>query len=667
MATGKLIFVVGGNLNQIQAGDTGYISNLDTAAAGALAIGAANATSLALANNNTVTSISMGTGSGVTSMNILTGATGACTLNLATAAGMTGVNIGTGMGSGDTITLGGASSTTAVAGNATVAGTTTCTGMLYANGDIGRTSAGTLVVGNNQCTTINVGSDNATTSMNIGTSTALTSMNIGTNITGNINIGKTAQTVYILGNLDVAGTETVHSTATMMGDVNIGDNAADTCTFNGAITFDTSAPENGRFIADIPFGSNAGSTRSVMIQQSAAAANGTSLQLVAGAPGAGAGTTGGSVYLIPTTGTTAWGHTRVGATTEVSEADSVTAQELLFNTGNATPAGFRYNTSTNKIQFRYNSGAWADLVAATVNAGTDDGEVLLWNSGSSAWVASDDLSLSLGAGDRLINPRTNTGGAGKALRIAGGNGTGAVGGDLSLRGGSGTTSGVVYLGDSNTLNVTFGAGTDGARFTVSTNTLAPLGAGIITANNLTSLFSINSIATSANVTAANLNTLTAGSSSDASALHYHLTGTGVGTLQGTVGATALVAGAPVGMSIDGSNNPRLYACDASQDIAATRTPWCQGIATAAALAGSTATLATTGEATAANAVWGSGTVPAATLVGQPVFVDPANVGKYTMTAPSTAGQWRIRVGYLTFSDGTTTARFAIQIGEPIKL
>jgi hypothetical protein len=67
---------------------------------------------------------------------------------------------------------------------------------------------------------------------------------------------------------------------------------------------------------------------------------------------------------------------------------------------------------------------------------------------------------------------------------------------------------------------------------------------------LPSLFTINGVATSSNVTSVNLGTLTAGSTSQADALHTHQMTQGSATVVGfhTNGAVALAAGDPVGWS-----------------------------------------------------------------------------------------------------------------------
>lgn len=90
---------------------TTSVLEADTALIGGLELSAAGTGSLY--NDGNTTQIDLGTGGALT------------TVNLGTGSAVTSLNLGTGMGSGDTINIGGASSTTVVAGDLDVQGTTT--------------------------------------------------------------------------------------------------------------------------------------------------------------------------------------------------------------------------------------------------------------------------------------------------------------------------------------------------------------------------------------------------------------------------------------------------------------------------------------------------------------------------------------------------------------
>jgi hypothetical protein len=70
------------------------------------------------------TTVNLATGTALTTLNVGTGAA-VTAASIATGAAMTTLNVGTGMGAGDTITVGGTGSSTIVAGDLTVNGTTT--------------------------------------------------------------------------------------------------------------------------------------------------------------------------------------------------------------------------------------------------------------------------------------------------------------------------------------------------------------------------------------------------------------------------------------------------------------------------------------------------------------------------------------------------------------
>ena len=569
--SGKLLFSVGGNLAQVQPGDTGYLSIIEPAASGIITIGA----------SSYCTGLDLGTNANVV------------TINLGTAAGVTGMNLGTAMA------------------------------------------------------------------------------------TGSISIGAVGITTHIYGNLQVDGTETVSSTATMDGYVIIGDAATDTCTFGGEILFSSAGGKNGVFGGNLPIKASAGSSRFISIQDSLTTDAGTSLVLKAGAAGSTGVLAGGNVSLVPSApnSTGLWGHTYIGAPSELDSTGIIPSQTMYFDNGTSgeDKPGIRYNNTSDTLQYKNDGGTWANITPNPITAGSYEGQVLLWAVGTSTYEPSSDLLLPLdAAGDRLINPLASTTGDAKALTVSGGassytgttgglltlaGGAGAlVGGNAVINGGAGTTAGNVVLGSANTLTTTFGAGTNGVQFTTATSTLVAIGSGVLQANKLTGQFYIDAVQASANVTATNLNSLTG---SGSTTLHTH---PGAGAMTGVACPAGVIQYAAVGVTTSGAAS-LVYPSDTLQDREAGKTPFCQGVSAAAYADGYVVTILTTGSVVTIAANWGTGSLPGLSSVGLPVFIDPSNAGKYTITPPVTAGNWRTRVGYLLDASG----KISINIGEPIKL
>lgn len=117
----------------------------------------------------------------------------------------TAINLGTNAASG-TMTLSRSGQTTAIAGNATVAGTSTLTGVLNADGGIGRSSAGTLTFGN----------DADVTAIQIGTASS----------TGGVSISQAGQTTTVNGALAVTQATTATGVINANGGVDRSTNAA---------------------------------------------------------------------------------------------------------------------------------------------------------------------------------------------------------------------------------------------------------------------------------------------------------------------------------------------------------------------------------------------------------------------------------------------------------
>jgi hypothetical protein len=164
------------------------------------------------------------------------------------------------------------------------------------------------------------------------------------------------------------------------------------------------------------------------------------------------------------------------------------------------------------------------------------------------------------------------------------------------------------------------AGQAGATLSSTSNGLSVLG--------LPSLFTVNGVATSANVTAANLGTLTAGNLSLADSIHSHNSVIGATTVVGYHQcASSLAAGDPVAWS---STNNTLARGDATIDASARII----GIAATGGAAGTSVPILKRGMAT--------GVLSNATA-GLPVYLNSG--GGLTQTAPSGASIRLVRVGW----------------------
>lgn len=170
------------------------------------------------------------------------------------------------------------------------------------------------------------------------------------------------------------------------------------------------------------------------------------------------------------------------------------------------------------------------------------------------------------------------------------------------------------------------AGNAQATLSATANGLSVLG--------VPSLFTVNGAATSANVTADNLNTLTAGQSSLADAQHSHQSVLGALAVVGYHLCTStLAAGDPVAWS---STSDTLVRGDATIDASARIT----GVAAQGGAAGTLVPIVKRGIAKAA--------LPNGTP-GAPVFLNAG--GGLTQTAPSGQSLRLVRLGYLTNTAG----------------
>lgn len=357
MAIGRALFIQSGNLKQLTDTDELQFGVWDRATAGALTIGGTNATSLSVGVAATFTA------------------------------------------SGTALT---------VNNDATVTGTLTNTGGIYANGGVDRSAAATLSLG-----TVNA---------------------------NRIDIGQSGVTTYILGDLDVAGAEAFHGIATFdvdatfKGNVTFGDGTGtDTVTFHSAtrVTSDITFGTANRTINGAPNAAGNGYTLSVLGGASTGAnGNGGDLLLAAGLPN----------------GTGSYGSIVIGPSNIADD----TAYQILTNGTDGTPAGIRYanGAGSNKWQLRIDGGAWVDIATgASLPSGTAY-QHLEYNSG---WVAVDDLTLPQtggASGTRQLSVQANAVGAGDNLYVSGGaalGSSGAGGGAAVLQGGLSDGTGTTGL------------------------------------------------------------------------------------------------------------------------------------------------------------------------------------------------------------------------------
>lgn len=238
------------------------------------------------------------------------------------------------------------------------------------------------------------------------------------------------------------------------------------------------------------------------------------------------------------------------------------------------------------------------------------------------------------------------------------------GGNLTILAGAKNGTGVdgnIIIGSSNTALVKVGVGANYLQFDTSTNTLSCAGTALI---DLPTLFKIAGTAVGATVTAANLDDLTDGSNADA--LHVHTAISGGITVPGVL-AENVTTGMAAGFADNGSSAPRVYKIDGQAALGTATTPYVSGLVLASKNSGETVSLVTSGKVSAPTAVWVS--APAATDVGKPVYAAThaagTDAGKLTLTAPTTAGHVRTRVGFL--STGGDNPEVVVQIGEPILL
>lgn len=525
----------------------------------------------------------------------------------------------------------------AVTNDATVGGTLIVTGEIGANGGLGRSTAGTLLLGTDAQTTA-------------------------------ISIGSVGVVTTILGDLTVNGTEIIIGPITFQGNVVFGDATTDTVQFVARVLDDLHFIKEVNHTVDIDasttvstaggnftFRSGAGSPAS----GATAGATGGTLLLAGGtggaaAGGAGAAGAGGAETVRGGTGGagTATGVAGVGGAMTLAGgaagadggAGGANGGALTLDGGAASGAGTGGAVSIGAISASSVgigragitttiTGALSQLTGAVSLAGnaassftTSAGALTLTSAAAATWsTAAGALTLTSAAAATWS--------------------TGA--GDLTLNGAAAL---LLQEGGSTVLSLDAGAATVQAGKELNTT-----GTGNIDLpNNASARFQIENVSVSANVTAANMGTLTAGSTSNADALHTHTT---AGPVQATSGE-AISAGAPVVFD-DAAGTAKVFRADA--DGAAERQD-CSGLLVAAAGGADVAVaVQMSGEASVADAIWDA--VPGTGDVGKRVYLS-TTVGQLTITAPTAAGSLALRVGWVS-RGGAGAVKVAIGIGEGV--
>ena len=408
-------------------------------------------------------------------------------------------------------------------------------------------------------------------------------------------------------------------------------------------------------IESITIPENAGAGREIAMQNGASA----DILTIRGQNGAGAGNDGGDLVV------------RAGAGGTAADNDGT-----LKLYGGAFTAG--NNPGEVWLNAGAGDGAYADIRIGNESGGRIRiGDGVARPTGTGYQVFIDGQNASNGTGGRIDITGGNgtlgggsvniTGGVGGTLdggniEIFGGNSSGAVGGDVLISAGQGSTGdGNVVIGANDTANVYLEGSTDGIRYDTSTHKLYAIGSGVInlvTTNDTELEFNGVAVPHDANITGANFAKLFDGSDLTGLGLHTH-GGTGTG---GEFTATAnetINAGAVVGIAYD-STDAGAFNVDIGANLGVDTTPYPIGFAVAASTSGNPVRLVNSGEVTVPGTQF-TGGPPTAADVGKPVYAS-ATAGQVTLTAPTGAGVYRTRVGFLT---SPTTV--AVNIGDPALL
>jgi hypothetical protein len=533
----------------------------------------------------------------------------------------TGIRSATGLG----LTVTADTGSITMASATSFSSTATVTGALYANGGVDRSTAASLLIGTTNATAITIGSGGMTTT--------------------------------VAGNLSVSGTETVVGTTSFEDDVTIGNGVGvDRLIFNatsGRLS-SVGVPDvlwikeaNHQFYVDASttlntvggaltiFSATGGATAGA----GAAGAGGayTTNSGTGGAAGAGAGAAGaGGAYSI--TGGTGGAGTATGVA-GVGGAMTITA-------GNAGADGGAGGASGGNLTIRAGDATGAGTDGTMSLGATNTSAIGIGASGVTTTVTGGLTQLT-GAVSLSANAASSfTTSAGALTITAAAASTWSTGaGALTLNG-----TGGVNIQAAATTYMDFGV-TAANRITIATGVeLETTGTGMI---DLPALFKIANTAVGALVTAPNLDTLTNGSNADA--LHTH-SGVSASTVAiiGTTGE-AIDAGELVAWD-DAAGSPRIFKADSNGAGELVNV-----VGVAATTVGSAASLSVyvAGERPIPDAQWDA--FPVVADVGKRAYLS-TTAGNWTLTAPSTSGDWVLKTGIVTVG-GTGAVKVAIQIGE----
>lgn len=580
------------------------------------------------------------------------------------------------------VTASAAGTALSVTNDASIGGAIVVTGEVSANGGVGRSTAGALVMG----------ADASSSSVEIGKSGALTT---------------------VKGNFQVDGTETIVGTTTFTGNTTIGDAATDLVTIVARVDTDIHFQKEEAHVIDVDASTTADTVGGALTIRAGAGAatnaNGGALTLDGGAL---AGTGVGGAVSIGATNAGSVGIGKSGITTTVTGGLTQLTGAVSL-TGNAassftTSAGALTITAAAASTWKTSAGALTVDSAAALNLGTTDATSIAMGKSGITTTITGGLSQLTGAVSLAANAASSfstsvgalTLDAAAALNLGGTNATsiamGHSGITTTVTGGLSQLTGAVSLAGNAASSFTTSAGaltlTSAAAATWSTSagaltingaggvnlqnggstkvavdgTGAVVQAGAIlsttsTGNinlpqNASARFQIEGVATTATVTAANLTTLTNGSNADA--LHVHAAAEATTIAVAATSGEALSAGEVVVFD-DAAGSPRVFKADAD---GAGELKDAVGIVQNTVIgAGSAVDVQMIGEISVADTEWDA--VPAVTDVGKRCYLS-ATPGNLTLTAPTAAGTTAIRVGWVTVG-GIGAVKVAVLVGEGV--
>lgn len=392
--------------------------------------------------------------------------------------------------SGQNLTLSAATNSIIIAGGQTITTSGATAVDLSGGSGVFKTTTGAATIGSSSTTVTNV----IYTDGGIDRSTAATLTVGGTNAT-TINFGRSGQTVAFQGNVTIAGTEQVTGTTTFLGAESIQNDL----TFDGA----------GAVADDLPF--KAGAARAILVNTPAAAGTaGDTLTTRSAHGAAGSGATPGGAGGASTLKS---GDGGAGTVTAAAGASS----SLTLTTGNAGANGGGGGAGTGAITIDPGAPTGAGVAGALNIGQTNAASIAVGRSGITTTITGrlDQLTGALNLTANAASQVTTSAGALTITSAAAATWSTSAGaltvngtGGINIQGGGFTTAIVNSTGT----QITVQAG--GTLNTTSTG-------NINLPNNGSARFQVEGVAVSANVTAANLGTLTASSTSDASALHTH--------------------------------------------------------------------------------------------------------------------------------------------------